>query len=462
MVAHIMNQILEKVRLIIEDMTNAKYEVDEYGVHLNEKSLDKVYREKVDDVLHRKENQDILKELWRSDETSRSLHDIQYFPHPANVKGKFVIETFLLKSEDMLSQRYRGIYNLIMNEGFLSKERLISTADVKKIIEDKDLALKYPLTHLFLKKVSEIAIRIGNRHSLRIDIVAEETRDIIKYHDELGFYLTVPYHVVSDEEDRIQAIVERALAIIEFWREWVKVREEMARDLGLDDKAFVTRDLTEGVLSLPIWTVMVQPIDGSWGLLVDLKYAERHQKLSDEQWFDTCGGFIKAELKRADQESRFRIYSAPIYFGLLLREAMEKIHTDHSLKEIFDMLDMRKVNPITYLFNRSHLGEIAKTHSTLATILTSLIDLIERESTDSLKITPIQVECIWEPSVTFLVKPIQIHGYSNIPTEPDLVDVSLMTEIKYSDDNEFPFKVVEAIEKLRKTRRKFIDILKEY
>jgi hypothetical protein len=37
-----------------------------------------------------------------------------------------------------------------------------------------------------------------------------------------------------------------------------------------------------------------------------------------------------------------------------------------------------------------------------------------------------------------------------------------MTEIKYSDDNEFPFKVVEAIEKLRKARRKFIDILKEY
>jgi hypothetical protein len=63
---------------------------------------------------------------------------------------------------------------------------------------------------------------------------------------------------------------------------------------------------------------------------------------------------------------------------------------------------------------------------------------------------------------TYLRILAKIHGYSNIPTEPDLVDVSLMTEIKYSDDNEFPFKVVEAIEKLRKARRKFIDVLKEY
>jgi len=457
-----MDQILEKIRLAIEDVTNAKYEADEYGVHLDEKSLDKIYREKVVDVLHRKENQSILKELWRSDETSRSLHDIQYFPHPANVGGMFVIETFLLKSEDLLSQRYRGIYNLIMNEGFLSKERLISTADIKKIIEDKDLALKYPLTHLFLKKVSEIAIRIGNKHSLRINIVAGETRDIIKYHDERGFYLTVPYHVVSDEEDRIQAIVERALAIIEFWREWVKVREEIARDLGLDDKAFVMRDLMEGVLRLPIWTVMVQPIDGSWGLLVDLKYAEHHQKLSNGEWFDTCRGFIKAELKRTDQKSLFRIYSAPVYFGLFLQEAMEKIHAGHSLKEVFDMLNMRKVNPITYLFNRFHLGEIAKNHPALAAILTSLVDLVERESTDSLKIIPIQVECIWEPPVTFLVKPIQVDEYSSISTEPDLVDVSLMIETEYSDGEEFPFKVIEATEKLRKARRKFINILKEY
>ncbi|MEM2921927.1 MAG: hypothetical protein QXF26_06390 [Candidatus Bathyarchaeia archaeon] len=39
----IMNQILEKIRQIIENMANVKYEADEYGVHLDEKLLDDYY-----------------------------------------------------------------------------------------------------------------------------------------------------------------------------------------------------------------------------------------------------------------------------------------------------------------------------------------------------------------------------------------------------------------------------------
>lgn len=134
-----MSQILEKIRQTIENVTNVKYEVDEYGVHLDEKLLNEAYREKVGSVLRREEGQNILKKLWQSDDFSRSLHDIQYFPHPINVDGKFIIETFLLKSEDLLSQRYRGIYDLVMNEGFLTKEHLVGI-DIEKIIEDKSLA----------------------------------------------------------------------------------------------------------------------------------------------------------------------------------------------------------------------------------------------------------------------------------------------------------------------------------
>ncbi|MGB9717969.1 MAG: hypothetical protein ACPL4E_05945 [Thermoproteota archaeon] len=456
-----MNSILEKVRQILENTTNTKYEVDEHGVHLNEKILDKTYREKVSDVLHGKEDQNAIKELWQSDEISRSLHDVQHFPHPINADGRLVVETFLLRSEDLLSQRYRGIYDLVMNEGFLSKGRLTDT-DIKKIVEDEELASKYPLTHLLLKKASEIATRISNKYSLKMNIVAGEIRNIIKYHDAQGFYLEVPYHVMSDEEDRIQAIIERASAIREFWREWTRVREEIVYNLGLDDKAFVIRDLVEGMLGLPIWTVMVQLIGTSWGLVTDLKYAGRHQKLSDEQWFDMCGGFVRAELQKADEKPRFRIYSAPIYFGLFLGETMVRVHANSSFKKILDMLNTERINPVAYLLDRSHLDEITRFSPLLADILSSLIDLTERESADSLKITPIQVECIWEPSIIFMVKPIPPHEYSSISAEPDLIDVSLVTEIEYSDDADFPFKVIEAAGKLRETREKFINILKEH
>lgn len=451
---------VEKIRQIIENMTNVKYEADEYGIHLNEKSLDEAYREKVSNVLHREEGQDTLKKLWQSDELSRSLHDIRYFPHPIDVDSKFIIETFLLKSEDLLSQRYRGIYDLVMYEGFLGKEHSASI-DIEKIIEDKDFASKYPLTHLLLKNVLEIATRIGNKHSLKMDIVAGEIREIIKHHDARGFYLTVPYYVKSDDEDKIQGIVKRALMIREFWGEWVKVREEMANDLGLDDRAFVIRDLMEGELDLPIWTIMVQPISIGWSLVVDLKYAERHQELSGEQWFDICGGFIRAEFQKAD-EARFRIYSAPIYFGLLLGEMMERIHAGSSFKEILNMLNMRKINPIAYLLDRSHMDEIARFPPALANILDSLIDLIEKESTGSLKITPVQVECMWEPFASFLMKPIQTQEYSSTSAEPELIDVSLVMDIEYSDDADFPFKVIEAARKLEKTREKFINILKKH
>lgn len=216
----------------------------------------------------------------------------------------------------------------------------------------------------------------------------------------------------------------------------------------------------EGELGLPIWAIMVQPISIGWSLVADLKYAERHQKLSDEQWFDMCGGFIRAGFQKAG-EAHLRIYSAPIYFGLLLNEMMERINAGSSLREILNMLSIRKINPIAYLLVRSHMDEITRFSPVLANILASLIDLTERESTDSLKITPVQVECMWEPYVAFLVKPIQTWEYSSTSAEPEFIDVSLTMDIEYSDDADFPFKVIEAARKLKETKEKFISILKE-
>ncbi|MBO3810202.1 MAG: hypothetical protein FGF50_11515, partial [Candidatus Brockarchaeota archaeon] len=115
---------MKKIRDIVSEMTGVKYELRDNAIWIHEDSLLEEYTEKVRKVLSGKEKPSVLKELWRSDELSRSLFSVLWVTDPKfdASRRQIAVDSFKIIGEDLLGQRYRGIYRLARREGFLRKD----------------------------------------------------------------------------------------------------------------------------------------------------------------------------------------------------------------------------------------------------------------------------------------------------------------------------------------------------
>lgn len=168
---------LGKVKEIIDNMTCTSYKISQYLIKLDEEMLYRVYRGKVAEVLSRKVNNALLKELWRSDELNRFLIAVHHNPDSGfdRLTRERFVEAFYVVGEDLLGQRYRGIYHSARREDFLrEKEKYLTRMDIKKMINDEDFMLKYPLTHLLLRETFKIISRVKEKHGKDIDILIAE------------------------------------------------------------------------------------------------------------------------------------------------------------------------------------------------------------------------------------------------------------------------------------------------
>ncbi|MEM3648940.1 MAG: hypothetical protein QW506_07235, partial [Thermoproteota archaeon] len=169
---------MKKVRDVASDMMGVKYELRDNAILMHEDPLLEEYGEKVRKVLSRKEDPPVLKKLWRSDELSRSLFSVLWITDPKfDVSGRQIaIETFKIIGEDLLGQRYRGIYHLARGEGllredfYLDDEVYLDYGKSKITLDDENFILKYPINHLLFCKLSEIMRRIRNKYDVEIGV----------------------------------------------------------------------------------------------------------------------------------------------------------------------------------------------------------------------------------------------------------------------------------------------------
>ncbi|MEM2939308.1 MAG: hypothetical protein QXU95_03420 [Candidatus Bathyarchaeia archaeon] len=459
-----------KIRDLATDATGVEYELHRDAILLREYPLLEKYSEKVRKVLSRNEEPSVLKELWRSDELSRPLFSVLWITDPKfdASRRRIAVETFKIISEDLLGQRYRGLRRLAWVERFLAED--IYLDDEMQIryergrigLLDKDFAAKYPVTHLLLSRLSDIVKKIRSKYGVKIGITTREllNREGVKYRDPKEFCATITYDVLSHGEDRVKGISERILAIKEFWGEWMKVREEIAHHFGIDDDAFIIRDLLEEALGLPRWSVIVKPANGGWDLMIDVNYAIMNRKGTGEDYWLKISRFVRAEMRKAGAKNFLRIYSLSIPIGLLL----EEIVGNASLEKVIEAPKAKRMNIIDYLFNRSNLEEIARNSELLADVLASLIDLIQKSG---LKITPIQVYAVWPDTLSELIdtEPISVDNtYYDVCYRPngyEEIEVSLTTDVEVSGDVvNFVSEVIDVAGRLDEVRKALESFLK--
>jgi len=464
-----MGEVFNEVKEDIAKITHAEYKITERYLKLDEEILYDRYREKVAEVLSRKADKNALKELWQSDDLARSFIYVYYNTHGFDIlTGREFVKRFDVVGENLLDQRFRGIHELIESEGFIrcGLAEFLDQEEIKEIIEDESFALRYPLTHLLLKKIFEIKTSIEEKYQTEMTLIMEQVTITSKYgkYEVKSFYPKV-YHTRSYDEDIIEDAIKGVMAMKEFWEKWTKAREEIAHSLGIEDEAFMIRDLLEGILGFPLWTIMIDPVKDGWDLTIDLKYADARRKklnLSIEQWY-SMSKLIKAEFRRTNGKPIFRIYSLPILLCSLLGKAVGP----DVVKKMVKILYEEKRDIATYLFDRSNLDELTKLSPLLANISNSLIDLLDSIKLNGQKVSLANVETVWTDLETepFYVKTLSAGDpFFEFYCENDnweCMEVSLTTNIEYSDDIvSFVFKIVEIAEKLNDIKNKIEDFLR--
>lgn len=464
-------QIFEDVKDFLDKITHAEYKISKRLLELDEDILYNKYQEKVAKVLFRKADIITLKELWQFDDLSRFFIYIYHNPNRVfEVSGERFFEAFDIVGENLLDQRFRGIYHLARNEGFIESYQegyFLSYKEIKEMVKDERFASKYPLTHLLFKKIFEIMTNIKEKYQTELNYFLGEvikTSEYGEYNVE-RFYPTVSCYGKPYDEDMVEDIIKKIMAMKEFWEKWIKVREEIVHSFGIEDEAFMIRDLLEGILGLPLWTIMVKPATDGWDLVMDIKYADVRReklKLSLKQWYDIFK-LIKAEFRRTNGKPIFRIYSPPIPLGMLLG----RVIGPNVIKKITEILYAEKKDIISYLFDRSNLDELTKLFPLLANISNSIINLLDSIKLNDQKVSLVHVDCVWYTDSD--IEPF----YVEFPSSGDYhyqfycendnwecIEVSLTTNIEYSNDIvSFVFKIVETAEKLNDIKDKIESLL---